>query len=193
MSIIRQNKGVHSESPISKIEITQYMNFQRFLFIVLFLSGCGKKPPTDNRCMMNFSKRMFELVKYQKCNKEDLIQDFKDYIHYTQKLAKEGELHREQIAAFVPSKLEQANKVLCAKGCSATHWINGQCFIWNSNQRRKMQEISRRAKKEPEHCQGKYDKMKGADFYIDYDWKNTEKYKLWKSGQIQKDKDKLFP
>ena len=85
-----------------------------------------------------------------------------------------------RIVAAVPQNLINTKRVFCAKGCSATHYIEGQCFIWESAQRKSIQDLDRRAKEEAKKtpaCKDRWKNLRKSDFHIDYDWKNTYKYK----------------
>ena len=135
---------------------------------------------------------MLRGVKYIECNKEELIQDFHDYINYLDELKKTEELWREQLISSVPIEVKNTERVFCSRGCSATHWINGQCFTWESAERKSFQRIERRAEEEARkkpYCEQAYKELaerNKKDERLDYDWKHTKKYKDWKT-------DRKFP
>lgn len=127
---------------------------------------------------MTFAREMFKSVEYQECDKEQLISDFIDYIEWIKYLDKIGELHREPIIVAVPTEIEKTKRIFCSRGCSATHYIEEQCFLWEGPQRKNMQLIDRLSRKEPKDCNDKYkSKNLKSDFHTDYDWKHTWKYK----------------
>ena len=91
-----------------------------------------------------------------------------------------GEAYRERIASSVPENLKHAKRVFCSDFCSATHYIEGQCLLWESSRRKLIQDIDWHAKKESAKnpaCERRWDHLKVTGLTIDYNWRNTWRYK----------------
>ena len=134
--------------------------------------------------LYSFTAEVIKSVEYQECEIKALIQDYKDYIAYIADLQAQGEFRAEMIISSVPAELQTAKRVFCSRGCSATHYSNGQCFLWNSPQRINFQRLYRSSLKEQE------DKSFCKDYEIikntvaqEYDWKKTEKAKNYKNTE----------
>ena len=159
-----------------------------FLFLLISLSSCKKLSSMD--CQYTFAREMFTAVEYKECEKEELISDFHAYKEWLNYLISIHELRTGPASVTIPENLKTTKRIFCSRGCSATHVIEGQCFYWEGVQRMNMQRIDRLSRKEPKGCNDKYKaKNLKSDFHIDYDWKNTWKYKnrhnLEKKGKGQ--------
>ena len=180
------------------------------LLLILFITACQDMAPSNPEveipkgikipeginklaeCTHNFAVNVLRSVEYIECDKGDLLQDFEDYQNWLEELAEEGELWREAIIYSVPEDLKRTERVFCSRGCSATHFLEGQCFIWESAQRKRMQDIEKRAEEEESrkpYCGIVYadltEKTKelNAGENLNYDWKATDKYKNWIEGK----------
>ena len=124
-------------------------------------------------------------VEYEECDKEELLKDFDDYIAYLADLKTAGEYRTEQLVS--KPDLSQVKRIFCSRGCTATHYTNGQCFLWNSPERINYQRIYRLAQKEPAYCKGYNELAKRLkeDRKINYDWKATEKSQNYKNESWQ--------
>lgn len=161
--------------------------FRILLLLIFFISACDplKGKNTLAECNWNFGADMLRGVEYKECDKDALIKDFEDYIAYLDELQKAGELWREEVINGIPHDVKIAKRVFCSHGCSATHWINGQCFRWQDPKRPSFQRIERKAKEEARekpYCEKAYKAMaerNKKEERLDYDWKNTKKYRDW--------------
>ena len=158
----------------------------KYLLLLFILTGCQKANLQD--CPHSFAVENIKAVEYGECDKEELLKDFDDYIAYLDDLKAEGEF-RGNIMQVSKPDLSQVERLFCSRGCTATHYTNGQCFVWNSPERINYQRIYRLAQKEPAHCKdynGLSKKITKNGVQLDYNWRNTEVYKNYNNNSWQK-------
>ena len=167
------------------------------LILLLFLSGCGWFEPELDDLDCRFTMAM-EILRqgevYQECNKADLIQDFKDYSDYIHELRAAGELHNEAVPPYhIPQALQETSRVFCNSGCYAPSWLYGQCFTWETAQRKTLQRIEHRASLEPAGCKERYEGINNPhDNPSSNNWKQGWKYRNWKTGKYKRLGDKIW-
>lgn len=161
---------------------------KKLLFLII-LTSCQK--PSMQECPYSFATEMIKGVEYKECDKDELIQDFENYITWLKNLQEKGEWRGEMMITQTPESLINSKRIFCSRGCSATHYLNDQCFLWNSPERINYQRLYRESLSEHEdkpHCEKLKISRKVKDSYvkIDYDWKNTDKHKNYRNKGYNK-------
>lgn len=173
------------------------------IFGLLFLSGCAdwslpfvsaSKKLTSSQCQHTLGFTLLsEGVKYQECDKQALIQDFREYEDYITALQEAGELWTEIVPQGIPNKLRDTKRVFCHRGCYATAYLHELCFHWEENKRRSFQQIEYMASQEPEGCKEKYKNiLKGQPIPKDLNWRKDWRYKLFKEGKLKDLGEKIW-
>ncbi len=166
----------------------------RKLFLFIVLSGCGgnffsslPSQPGEPPCLRNFVLKNYETEEMQECNKEDLIKDFEDYIVYIKHLIEIGERTYEPEVFAVPKKLYTTKAVYCFESCSVIPYVRKLCHHWEDDHRKTRKRDFKKAQKEIEDnpiCASRWKDFKAhTPIRIQYDWKQTEKYKKLNSGK----------
>ena len=124
---------------------------------------------------MTFANEMVKAVEYQLCDRDLMIQDFKDYIVYVRGLQESGEHYDQIVINGVPSEIYETRAIYCSRGCSATHYLHGQCLLYEEGNRKGydiIEKLSMREQMVKPHCKGAY---RAKDLqrppFRDYDWK----------------------
>ena len=135
-------------------------------------------------CFWSYSVANIKSVQYEECKIRDILRDYEGYKEHLEDLINSGEAYSSVMIPSYPRELERSSRVFCSRGCSATHYFEGQCFIWESDQRRRFQELYRKALREQEEKLGCYayqERLTKAiirkGIFRDYDWKNQNKTK----------------
>ena len=127
---IIQTKTIDLQKPGLQLYVSWTSALQKLIFklvVLLFVAiqiGCAQetnyitqksepnKPEIPEginllaECNWNFAADMIRGVNYIECDKDDLIQDFQDYMDYIYELSKAGENWREQRVLSVPNELK---------------------------------------------------------------------------------------